>query len=67
MHIPVVLWAYRMTCKKSTGQTPFRLVYGIKEVMPMEYILPSLQIAALTEMLDHEALEEWLAQIMELE
>ena len=25
--MPIVLWAYHMTCKKLTGQTPFRLVY----------------------------------------
>ena len=34
--IPEVLWAYQMTCKKLTGQTTFRLVYGVEAVIPME-------------------------------
>eukprot|EP00253_Pinus_taeda_P022855 PITA_22855 len=67
VHVPVVLWAYKTTCKKLSGQTPFRLVYGIEAVMPMEYIMPSLQIATFTGMANHESLEEWLAQLMELE
>ena len=28
MRIPATLWDYRMTCKKMTGKTPFRFVYG---------------------------------------
>jgi hypothetical protein len=28
LNILVVLWAYMTTCKKLTGQTPFKLVYG---------------------------------------
>jgi transposase InsO family protein len=28
LKVSIVLWAYRTTCKKLTGQTPFRLVYG---------------------------------------
>ena len=44
--------------EKLTGQTPFKLVYGAEVVMPMEYIVPSLQIEALIAMSDHEALEE---------
>eukprot|EP00253_Pinus_taeda_P008978 PITA_08978 len=67
LRIPAVLWAYRMRCKKSTGQTPFRIVYGLKEVMPMEYIVPSLHIAVLTGMMDHKALEERLTQLDGLE
>ena len=35
--------------------------------MPMEYIMPSLCIEALTGMADHKALEERLAQLEELE
>lgn len=58
VHVPIVLWAYRTTCKKLTGKRPFRLVYGIEAVMPMEYIVPSLHIVDLTDMVDCEALEE---------
>eukprot|EP00253_Pinus_taeda_P005736 PITA_05736 len=67
LRVPVVLWAYRITCKKLTGQTPFWLVYGMEAVMPMEYIVPSLRVAVLTGMTDYEALEEWLMQLEELE
>lgn len=49
------------------GQTPFRLVYGVEAVMPMEYIVPSLCIVVLTGMKDHGALEERLTQLEELE
>jgi len=50
-----------------TRQTPFRLVYGVEAVMPMEYIMPSLRIAGLIGMMVHEALEERLTQLDELE
>jgi len=67
MGVLAVLWAYRTTSKKLTGQTPFWLVYGIEAVMSMEYIVPSLRIATLKDMADNETLEERLMQIMELE
>lgn len=35
--------------------------------MPIEYILPSLQIVTLTDMVDCDTMEECLAQLVELE
>jgi hypothetical protein len=52
LRIPVVLWAYRTTCKKLTMQTPFKLVYGIEFVVPMEYLVPRLRIYSFTYMDD---------------
>jgi hypothetical protein len=33
----VVLWAYRTSYKRSTGQTPFKLVYGQEVVIPLHF------------------------------
>ena len=62
-----MLWAYRTTCKKLTGDTPFSLVYGQEDVMPMEYIMPSLRIAQITGMTDIDTTNERLAQLLDLE
>ena len=35
--------------------------------MPMEYIVPSLKIAALTDLADEETVEERLLHLLELE
>lgn len=67
LRIPAVLWAYRTTCRKLTRQIPFRLVYGVEAVMPMEYNVPSLCIAALIGMSNCRALEERLVQLAQLE
>eukprot|EP00253_Pinus_taeda_P018727 PITA_18727 len=66
LRVPVVLWAYRTTCKKLMRHTAFRLVYGMEVVIPMEYSVPSLHIAVLTGMTDREALEDRLVQLEEL-
>ena len=50
-----------------TGHTPFKLAYGQEVVMPMEYIVPSLRIATLTDMADAETMNERLLHLVGLE
>ena len=67
LHVLAVLWAYRTTRKKLTGQAPSRLAYGLNVVISMEYIMPSLHITSFIGMEDCEGLEDRLAQLVELE
>ena len=67
LRVPAVLWAYRTTCKKLTMQTPFKLVYGLEVVVPMEYLVHSLIIATFTDMDDIGTIQERLTQLVELE
>jgi len=50
--IPTILWAYRTTYKRLMKNTPFWLVYINEAFMPLEFIVPSLQIAIATHMTD---------------
>ncbi|XP_071695145.1 uncharacterized protein [Rutidosis leptorrhynchoides] len=42
-----VLWAHHTTFKKSTGETPFSLVYGSEAVIPAEILVPTHRVATL--------------------
>ena len=38
-----MLWAYRMTFRTSTGETPFSLAYRVKAMIPVEVGIPFLR------------------------
>ncbi|CAL8153315.1 unnamed protein product [Prunus armeniaca] len=39
-----VIWAYRTTKHRSTGETPFSLTYGIEAIIPPHVTVPSISI-----------------------
>ena len=44
--LPGVLWAYRTTPRRPTGNTPFALAYGMDAVIPTEIGLPTIRTEA---------------------
>ena len=46
--LPHVLWTYRTTPRKSTGETPFSMMYGAKAVIPLESGFPTMRSSAFT-------------------
>jgi len=41
--LPNVLWAYRITARTPTRETPFRLIYGTEAVIPIEIGITSMR------------------------
>jgi hypothetical protein len=39
--LPSVMWTHRTTRRRSTGETPFALAYGMEAVIPLEVGLPT--------------------------
>ena len=46
--LPNVLWAYRTTPRRSTGEIPFSLTYGTEAVIPVEINLCSARVTGFT-------------------
>ncbi|KAI5344032.1 hypothetical protein L3X38_011909 [Prunus dulcis] len=42
--LPGVLWAYRTTKRRSTGETPFSIAYETEAIIPCHVIVPSIGI-----------------------
>uniref|UniRef100_A0A2N9INS9 Uncharacterized protein n=1 Tax=Fagus sylvatica TaxID=28930 RepID=A0A2N9INS9_FAGSY len=46
--LPSVLWTHRTTARKSTGETPFALAYGVEAVIPLEVGIPTIRTTDFT-------------------
>ena len=46
--LPHVLWTYRITPRKSTGETPFSMTYGAKAVISLENGFPTMRTSTFT-------------------
>jgi hypothetical protein len=62
-----VLWVCRTTCKNFTGHTPFKMVYSQEEVVPLELLVTSLHVAAITQMTERGVVQERLNQLLTME
>ena len=44
--LPHVLWTYRTTPRRSTGETPFSMTYGAEAVIPLESGFPTTRMSS---------------------
>ncbi|KAH9296662.1 hypothetical protein KI387_044242 [Taxus chinensis] len=65
--LKLVLWANRITPKRSTGNSPYKLVYGKEAVLPISLELPALELMKQLELSEFEPMEARYAELMELE
>jgi hypothetical protein len=50
-----------------TRHTPFKLVYGQEAVVPLEFIVPILRVATITQMIERGTVQERLNHLMTME
>ncbi|XP_012846962.1 PREDICTED: uncharacterized protein LOC105966933 [Erythranthe guttata] len=55
-----VLWSYRTSPKRATGETPFSLVYGMEAIVPAEIGLESLRVREYDDKENEEMMREHL-------
>ena len=60
-----VLWTYRTTPRRSTGETPFSMIYGAEAVIPLETSFPMLRTSLFSPSYTNELLEKSLDLIDE--
>ena len=65
--LPHVLWTYRTTPRRSTGETPFSMTYGVEVVIPLEKGFPTLRTSSFTPSSNDGLLEKSLDLIEEQE
>ena len=63
--LPHVLWTYRTTPRKSTGETLFLMTYGAEAVIPLENSLPTMKTSTFTSDGNDELLKKNLDLVKE--
>ena len=60
-----VLWTYWTTPRRSTGETPFSMTYGVKAVIPLKTGFPTQRTSSFTPSNNDELLEKSLDLVEE--
>ena len=63
--LPRVLWTYRTTPRRSTGESSFSMTYGVEAVIPLETGFPMLKTNSFNPSSNNELLEKSLDLIEE--
>ena len=63
--LPHVLWTYRTTPRKSTGETPFSMTYGAEAVIPLKNGFPTMRTSTFTSDGNDELLKKSLDLVEE--
>ena len=63
--LPHVLWTYRTTPRKSTGETLFSMTYGAEAIIPLENGFPTLRTSTFTSVGNDELLKNNLDLVEE--
>ena len=63
--LPYVLWTYRTTPRRSTGETLFSMTYGAEAVIPLETNFPTLKTSTFCPNVNNGLLEKSLDLIEE--
>ena len=63
--LPHVLWTYRTTPQKSTGETPFSMTYGAEAVIPLENGFPTMRTSTFSSDGNDELLKKSLDLVEE--
>ena len=63
--LPHVLWTYQTTPRKSIGETPFSMTYGVEAVIPLENGFPTMRTSMFTSDGNDELLKKSLDLVEE--
>ena len=63
--LPHVLWTYKTTPRRSTGETPFSMTYGAETVIPLETGFPTTRTSSFNPKDNYEQLTRNLDLIEE--